>query len=341
MRPLAVPRITANEDVVEVVEIRARNNVRCSAGETLCLLQSTKATFSLDAEEEGHVWMVVGPGDRVSVGQVIGFLDAKPIDPAALPDAGSAVSAEVTPTRKAQELLDRHGLEATRIRQRGVLRAAEVEEWLRRERHEEEVPDPDWEALHAIMRDDNPGGAGAGEAAGLKQALAWLQETYSRRWHRTIPTPDILFDRWAAAERLGFGAGSNISHLSYVFGDVRVGRQTFIGPFTVLDGSGGLEIGDYCSIAAGVHIYSHDTIARALSGHRASITHSPTRVGHCCFLGANAVVTKGVTIGDHCLIGANTVVTSDVAPYSVMQGNPARQVGRVSIDQEGRVTLER
>lgn len=341
MKPLAVPRITANEDVVEVVEVRARNNVRCSRGDTLCLLQSTKATFSLDAEEDGHVWMTVGPGDRVSVGQVIGFLDQAPIDPGALPDTGGPASGEVTPTRKAQELLDRHGIDPRAIRQQGVLRAADVEEWLRREEQPAPASDPGWDALHAIMRDDAPGDAGPSEVARLKAALAWLQETYTRRWHRTIPTPDILFDRWATAERLGFGEGSNISHLSYVFGDVKVGRQTFVGPFTVLDGSGGLEIGDHCSIAAGVHIYSHDTIARALSGHRAPITHAPTRIGHCCFLGANAVITKGVTIGDHCLIAANTVITSDVAPHSVMQGSPARQVGRVSIDGEGRVTLTR
>jgi len=49
----------------------------------------------------------------------------------------------------------------------------------------------------------------------------------------------------------------------------------------------------------------------------------PTRIGDNCWLGANVVVTSGVSIGERCVIGANSVVTRDVAPFSIAAGAPA------------------
>ena len=45
-----------------------------------------------------------------------------------------------------------------------------------------------------------------------------------------------------------------------IIGDVKVGKNTWIGPNVILDGSGGLEIGDFVSISAGVQIYTHDSL---------------------------------------------------------------------------------
>jgi len=45
-----------------------------------------------------------------------------------------------------------------------------------------------------------------------------------------------------------------------------------------------------------------------------------------CWIGANAVVTAGVTIGKHSIIAAGAVVTKNIPPYSVAVGNPARVI---------------
>jgi acetyltransferase-like isoleucine patch superfamily enzyme len=50
----------------------------------------------------------------------------------------------------------------------------------------------------------------------------------------------------------------------------------------------------------------------------------PTRIGENSWLGANVVVTSGVSIGERCVIGANSVVTKDVEPFSLAVGAPAR-----------------
>ena len=43
----------------------------------------------------------------------------------------------------------------------------------------------------------------------------------------------------------------------------------------------------------------------------------------------HVVVTGGVTVGERCVIGANSVVTSDVPPFSIAAGAPARVVRRI------------
>ena len=50
----------------------------------------------------------------------------------------------------------------------------------------------------------------------------------------------------------------------------------------------------------------------------------PVEIGSDVWLGAGAVVLPGVTIGDGAVVGANSVVTTDVAPYTVVAGAPAR-----------------
>jgi len=105
-----------------------------------------------------------------------------------------------------------------------------------------------------------------------------------------------------------------------------VGARTWIGPFTILDGSGGLTIGDNCSISSGVHIYTHETVQWALSGGAAPYEYAPVRIGSNCYIGPQAIIAKGVTIGDGALVGANSLVLGDVPAGAKAYGNPARVV---------------
>lgn len=58
-----------------------------------------------------------------------------------------------------------------------------------------------------------------------------------------------------------------------------------------------------------------------------------TSVGNDVWIGANAVVLKGVSIGDGAIVAAGSVVTKDVPPYAIVAGNPARLV-RYRFDEE-------
>ncbi|NIO21599.1 MAG: acyltransferase [Candidatus Aenigmarchaeota archaeon] len=175
--------------------------------------------------------------------------------------------------------------------------------------------------------------------AGLKELHEKLRKKMIDKWNRSLPFEDELFDRWERAKFLGFGKGSSVYQSSHIFGNVKVGKNTWIGPFTILDGSGGLEIGDYCSVSSGVQIYTHDTVKWALSGGKMSYEYSPVKIGNFCYIGSLSLIEKGVTIGDHCLVGANSFVKNDVLPKSIVAGTPAKIVGKVEINDKGKIKL--
>ena len=124
---------------------------------------------------------------------------------------------------------------------------------------------------------------------------------------------------------------------AWITGDPVIGKGTWIGAFTVIDGSGGLTIGDGVDVSCGVQIYTHSTARRCVSGrHYPEVDRAPTVIGDRVFLGANATVIMGVTIGEGAVVGAGAVVTSNVEPYAIVAGVPARQIGRV-VTTGGRV----
>lgn len=163
----------------------------------------------------------------------------------------------------------------------------------------------------------------------LRDRYLALRAEMRAKYDRDLPFEELIFDRWERARHLGFGEGASIYHSAYVFGDVKVGERTWIGPNVMLDGSGGLEIGAWCSIATGVQLYSHDTVDWALTGGEAEPARSRTVIGDRVYIGAGAVVGKGVTIGTGTIIGALAFVNADVPAGLIAGGVPARILGRV------------
>lgn len=161
----------------------------------------------------------------------------------------------------------------------------------------------------------------------------WLsrRREVAERHNRSLPLADYVVDRWEKARELGFGEGSSIYDSVLVLGRVEVGAHTWIGPFVVLDGSGGLKIGSYCSISAGAQLYSHDSVQWAVSGGVAPYERSETAIGDRCYIGPHVVVARGVRIGDGCIVGANSVVLSDIPPGMKAAGSPCRVIGPAEV----------
>ena len=111
-----------------------------------------------------------------------------------------------------------------------------------------------------------------------------------------------------------------------------------------------LIIGKFCQIAAGVEFVMNDANHKmnavttfpfyTLEGWEMNIpdpSEMPfkgnTVIGNDVWIGQNAVILPGVHVGDGAIIGANSVVGSDVAPYTIVIGNPAK-VLRKRFDDE-------
>ena len=142
---------------------------------------------------------------------------------------------------------------------------------------------------------------------------------------------ELISDRWDRARKLGFGDGSSIYNSSYVFGKVAVGKNTWIGPNTILDGSGAeLKIGSFCSISSCVHIYTHDTVLWALSGGKLDKVKKSVNIGNRVYIGSQTIIAPGVKIGSGSVIAANSFVNKNIPTKSIFGGTPAKKIGFVT-----------
>lgn len=160
-------------------------------------------------------------------------------------------------------------------------------------------------------------------------------DAFKNQFDRSLPFTDEIFDRWERAKKLGFGEGSSIYDSSYIFGNVKVGKNCWIGPFSIIDGSGGLSIGDNCTISSGVHIYTHDNVKKTLSGGKIPIDYEKVSIGECTYIGPQSIISKGTCIGKHCLIAANSFINKNIDDNSIVAGNPGKVIGKVLLKESG------
>jgi acetyltransferase-like isoleucine patch superfamily enzyme len=113
-------------------------------------------------------------------------------------------------------------------------------------------------------------------------------------------------------------------------GFIRIGDDSG-GSAVVISSRSGITIGKHVCLGANTRIYDHDFhpldfMQRRLSrNEQAQHTRSePVTVGNDVFVGANAMILKGVTIGDRSIVAAGSVVFRGVYPQDcIIAGNPA------------------
>jgi acetyltransferase-like isoleucine patch superfamily enzyme len=190
--------------------------------------------------------------------------------------------------------------------------------------------------------------------ASARRARVWLAkwrwyERNSRPWNRARIHWELMrreaFVRWpvhgnvleALREgRLQVGAGVLLEPGVWITapGDarVRIGAGSFLNLGVMVASQQLVEIGENCMLANGCFVsdasHRHDDPDKPITWQGFE-SKGPTRIGDNCWLGANVVVTSGVTIGERCVIGANSVVTRDVEPFSIAAGLPAKVLKRV------------
>nr|MDA3897396.1 acyltransferase [Desulfobacteraceae bacterium] len=118
------------------------------------------------------------------------------------------------------------------------------------------------------------------------------------------------------------------AYLIHTYG-IRVGRSFSINSGAMIDGRGGVTIGDYVMVGPNVVIASSDHDYRQTDLPMATRDHklAPVAIGNDVWIGANAVITGGTNIGDGAVISAGAIVTRNVYAYQIVGGVPARVIG--------------
>jgi acetyltransferase-like isoleucine patch superfamily enzyme len=139
---------------------------------------------------------------------------------------------------------------------------------------------------------------------GTRGALIWLMQG------GTLETEGFV----ALAEGVQVNVGGT--------GTVRIGDETYINANSCILCTDSIQIGARCAISWGVEILDFD-------GHRISGSNGetgPIWIGDDVWIGARAIVLKGVEIGEGAVVAAGSVVTRSIPPRSLAAGNPARVI---------------
>ena len=124
-------------------------------------------------------------------------------------------------------------------------------------------------------------------------------------------------------------------------GGIRIGAWSYIGHGSRIWSRHSIEIGDHVLISHGVDIHDTDShpidwrqrrhdIECVLSGRpgdrTAEIAGAPVVIEDDVWIGCKATILKGVRVGRGAIVAAGAVVTRDVAPFTIVGGNPARAI---------------
>lgn len=104
---------------------------------------------------------------------------------------------------------------------------------------------------------------------------------------------------------------------------VLINRGTYVTAHDEVSIGDGALIGPYVVINSGNHRYADRSRPMRQQNHETA----PIVIGDDVWIGGHAVVLMGVELGRGCIVGAGAVVTRDVAPFAIVGGVPARQIG--------------
>jgi acetyltransferase-like isoleucine patch superfamily enzyme len=126
-----------------------------------------------------------------------------------------------------------------------------------------------------------------------------------------------------------FGKPTPIELVALRGAELLIGDGTFINRGVSICAKASVRIGSNCAVGNDCLIFDTD-FHRVGDGFRGEAEGIPVTIGDHVWLAARSVILKGVTIGDGAVVSAGAVVTSDVAPYTIVGGVPARLIRNVT-----------
>lgn len=127
-------------------------------------------------------------------------------------------------------------------------------------------------------------------------------------------------------ESIGSGVRVMPGLTGVCFNNVKLADNVLVMNNCLMMGRGGITVEDGAMIAANVQLISnnHDLHDRQI------LLCKPVRICRNAWIGAGATILPGVTVGENAVVAAGAVVTKDVAPNTIVGGNPAKFIKEIT-----------
>jgi acetyltransferase-like isoleucine patch superfamily enzyme len=151
---------------------------------------------------------------------------------------------------------------------------------------------------------------------------------------RNLPSIEGMFVRHVLY-KLVFKKIKSFAHVysgvyfTHTYG-IEVGHRFSVNSGAILDGRGGITIGDDVMIGPHTAIYSSGHNFTQLGRPMTSLDHimAPVVIKDDVWIGAHVCIPGGITIGRGAVVAAGAVVTKNVEDYTIVSGVPARVIGK-------------
>jgi UDP-perosamine 4-acetyltransferase len=351
-----MPQLGVNDDVVKLDRWTVERGDKVVSGQEIASLETSKASFSLEAEVSGYIYPIVENGREVPVRSVLAVVLDEPDDHAAatfLEQRAHHKPAETGGlqfTAKARELAEKSGVDISRLPQDRVIRERDVMELLERKAPAVGRDRTRIVAVYgasqggitvvdtlramggyevAAFLDDTPGLLGT-TVSGL---AVWSGDELERLADRGVgalashiairPFRLKMRDRALAA---GLTMLNVIHPRAFVSSAVQMGVGNVIKAGAVVDSE--TQIGDCCIIDNGVIVPHHCVIHNACHLAPGVTMGGGCSIGEQTLVGVGSSISSRIRIGRNVLVRPGSVVVSDIEDDVVIGGDPAKVVGK-------------
>jgi sugar O-acyltransferase (sialic acid O-acetyltransferase NeuD family) len=365
-RIVSVPRLGVNDETSKLIEWIIADGESVSAGELLCVLETTKASYDVEAESSGYVVHLVKKDEEVQINQSLAI-----ISPTLKEAQNTKETHELNErkqidendqsikiTKKAKDLAIEHGISLEKIisSSLGIIREVDVLNYINKSdsfKKTELNLKIEKNLIPVAIYGASKGGLTVKEAMALGdsyKAVCFLDDDKNcaksladlpvfhgdellelyKKGVRHIATEimkgSIRQKIKKKVEEIGFELVNVIHPNAFISPSVKMGIGNFIKAGSIIDTN--TVIGDCCIIDNGV-VIAHDN----LIGNGCHIAPG-ANLGSSIILGQNTVVAIGasissnINIGNNCILSVGSSIIQDVESHSVIGGVPGKVIGK-------------
>lgn len=363
---IKVPQLGVNDENVELIEWKVDDGCKISVGESLCVLESSKAIYDVEAEISGYLVQIVKIHEVVGVNQEIAVIVLSKEEVKNTKDAFTSKNnkklldnnEDIKATKKAIKLAKEHGIELSNITlaDGGIIRETHVLSILDSPKKQstpnlnidiasEYIPVAVYgagngaiclqEALEAgeqyrtvCFIDDNPKHTVMHNGLPVIHGsrLSDLKKLGVNNIATGIAGGIIRLNKKKQIEDSGFNLINIIHPSAFIAPSVKIGIGNFIKARAVIETN--TVIKDCCIIDNGVVIAHDNIIENACHIAPGVIFGSGIKVNENSIIGIGASISTGIKIGSNCIITVGSAVTKNVENNSVVDGVPAKVIGK-------------